>query len=205
MEVCPPMKHASRRVAAHVSHAVHSLTGSLRKARSRQVLERGPGRRSALAIVALMAVAFYSVGSGLINQAPTGTWAPAADMSSARSGASTVLLHDGRLLVAGGDAGNGALASAEIFDTSGNFVPAPPMNFKRSKHSATLLQDGRVLVAGGTGDGGTATDTAEIYDASADTWTVTGGRLSLGRSGHTASLLKDGKVLLAGGDSDAVA
>src|SRR6266516_4403276 len=114
MEVCPPMKHASRRVAAHVSHAVHSLTGSLRKARSRQVLGAGPCRRSALGIVALMVVAFYSVGSALINQTPTGTWFTAGDMSSARAGASTVLLQDGRLLVTGGDAGNGALASAEI-------------------------------------------------------------------------------------------
>ena len=57
------MQHASRRIAAHVSHAVHSLTESLRKARSRQVLEAGPGRGSALAIVAALVVVVVSLYS----------------------------------------------------------------------------------------------------------------------------------------------
>jgi hypothetical protein len=128
---------------------------------------------------------------------PTGTWKPTGNMISARSGASTVLLHDGRLLITGGDSGSGALV--ETFDASGNFSSAPPMTFPRSKHSALVLKDGRVLVAGGL-SGGTASATAEIYDPVANTWTATG-PLMVPRSGHTASLLADGTVLIAGGDN----
>src|ERR1051326_4250767 len=137
---------------------------------------------------------------GSINQVPTGTWALAGNMAVPRSGAATVLLPDGRLLITGGQSGAAALSSAEFFDTSGNLSVAATMNYARSKHSATVLQDGRVLVAGGIDDTGRAVATAEIYDPAANAWTITG-PLMVARSGHTASLLKDGTVLIAGGDS----
>ncbi|HEV2492766.1 MAG TPA: kelch repeat-containing protein [Terriglobia bacterium] len=143
---------------------------------------------------------------GLTSPTPaTGSWLSIGNMSSARAGASTVLLQDGRLLIAGGDAGSGALNSAEILDSSGAFSLAPPMNFARSKHTATVLSDGRVLVAGGVDTSGNATATAELYDPTANTWTPTTGPLMTARSGHTASLLADGTVLVAGGDSSGTA
>src|SRR5436190_8999565 len=145
---------------------------------------------------------------GIINQVPTGAWAPAGTMALPRSGAATVALQDGRLLITGGGtAGScpgGSGASAEIFDASGNFSAAACMSFARSKHTATVLQDGRVVVVGGVGGGGTAIDSAELYDPVANTWTVTGS-LKAARSGHTASLLVDGTVLIAGGDNAGVA
>ena len=131
-------------------------------------------------------------------------------MAVARAGAASVLLQDGRTLITGGVSASGALASVEIFDTTGNFCAAPlcvppaSMNFARSKHTATVLQDGRVLVAGGIGGGGTPVASAEIYDPAANTWTVTGSLL-MARSGQTASLLQNGAVLIAGGDSSGVA
>src|SRR5438094_3259468 len=145
---------------------------------------------------------------GIINQVPTGAWAPAGTMALPRSGAATVALQDGRLLITGGGtAGScpgGSGASAEIFDASGNFSAAACMSFARSKHTATVLEDGRVLVAGGIGGSGTAIDSAEIYDPVANTWTLTGA-LKAARSGHTASLLADGAALIAGGDNAGVA
>ena len=96
-------------------------------------------------------------------------------MAVARAGAASVLLQDGRTLITGGVSASGALASVEIFDTTGNFCAAPlcvppaSMNFARSKHTATVLQDGRVLVAGGIGGGGTPVASAEIYDPAANT------------------------------------
>src|SRR6266567_2236039 len=49
----------------------------------------------------------------------TGTWVAAGSMSAARSGACTVALNDGRLLVAGGTtSGGGITNSAEIYDPS---------------------------------------------------------------------------------------
>jgi len=136
-------------------------------------------------------------GKGVITPVPSGTWVTAGNMSSARSGASVILLRDGRVLIIGGDSGSGVLASVDIL-TSGNYSAVAPMNFARSKHTATVLPDGRVMVAGGTGASGLATDTAEIYDPVAGTWTVTG-FLMCARSTHTASFLPDGTVLLAGG------
>jgi hypothetical protein len=137
---------------------------------------------------------------GSTIQVPTGSWVSASSMAAPRSGAATVLLQDGRLLITGGDSGSGALASAEFFDTSGSLSAAPPMNFAHSNHTAVVLQDGRVLVAGGLGSAGIATDVAEIYDPVANAWTTTG-PLMVGRSRHTASLLQDGTVLIGGGDN----
>jgi N-acetylneuraminic acid mutarotase len=71
-------------------------------------------------------------------------------------------------------------------------------------HAATLLADGKVLVTGGFGQSGRGVvrASAELYDPSSGTWTVTG---SMGgaRLGHIAIQLGDGSVLVAGGFNSA--
>src|SRR6266481_5314725 len=62
-----------------------------------------------------------------------------------------------------------------------------------SQHTATLLNNGKVLAAGGS-----AGDSAELYDSAIGTWTATG-NLTTGRYLHTATLLPNGKVLVVGG------
>src|SRR5438876_7334519 len=171
-------------------------------------------RRVTKYVVGFLATASLLCGLLLIRgsapQVPSGSWAPAGNMAAARAGAASVLLQNGRTLITGGVSGSGALASVDLFDTTGSFCAAPPcvppapMNFARSKHTATVLQDGRGRVAGGIGGGGTPVASAEIYDPAANTWTVTGSLLTA-RSGHTASLLQNGAVLIAGGDSSGVA
>ena len=53
----------------------------------------------------------------------------------------------------------------------------------------------------GVTSGGAVTNTAEIFDPVAGTWTsVTGGMVEA-RSGLTAALLHDGRVLIAGGNN----
>jgi N-acetylneuraminic acid mutarotase len=73
-------------------------------------------------------------------------------MNVPRSGHISVILQDGRVLVAGGTtSGGGVTNSAEIYDPAmsnwtnviGGMVEA------RSGHTAAVLQDGRVLIAGG--------------------------------------------------------
>jgi trimeric autotransporter adhesin len=112
-----------------------------------------------------------------------------------------VLLSDGRILFTGGTGTNGPLATTELFNTDGSFAPAAPMQDARTNHIAVLLKDGRVLVSGGTSAGGSITNSAEIYDVAANSWTQLAGGMNIGRSGHTASLLSDGRVLIAGGQS----
>jgi MBG domain (YGX type)/Galactose oxidase, central domain/Kelch motif len=142
----------------------------------------------------------FVVLRGTVPPASINAWLPAGSLSATRASASTVLLPDGRLLVTGGNDASGPLATTDILDTSGNFIPGAPMHFARSSHMAVTLQDGRVLVAGGTGADGRPTDTAEIFDPAANTWSMPS-PLLVPRSGATATLLPDGRVLVAGGVS----
>src|SRR6266403_1232096 len=129
----------------------------------------------------------------------TGTWVAAGNMSAARSGACTVALNDGRLVISGGADAYGPTATADLFSTTGSWSAAS-MNSPRSHQSCAELQDGRVLVAGGTTSGGGITNSAEIYDPRADSW-AQAGLMNDARSGATASVLQDGRVLIAGGQN----
>src|SRR5947208_63755 len=108
---------------------------------------------------------------GNLLRAASATWAPTGSLAEARNGSAAVLLSDGRILFTGGTGANGPLATTELFNTDGSFAPASPMQDARANHTAVVLKDGRVLVAGGTTVGGTITNTAELYDASSNTWT----------------------------------
>src|SRR5690348_5634423 len=159
-----------------------------------------------IGLVVLAAFAMLSAGiliRGVVplQAPPTGTWAPTPSaMGVARAGAASSLLPDGRVLVTGGSSAGDALASAEIMNADGSFSAAPSMTFARSGHTSTVLTDGRVLVAGGTGSSGTPTDSAEIYDPTANAWSAAPS-LMVPRSGHTATALADGRILIAGGAS----
>ena len=136
-----------------------------------------------------------------VPSVPSGTWKTWESMSSGRSGASAVLLSDGRVLIAGGSVSNGPVNSVDVLGTDGGFSTGQPMNSARSSYTATVLQDGRVLVTGGVVSGGGITNSAEMYDPGADTWTILSSVMVDARNGHTASLLQDGRVLLAGGQN----
>ncbi len=132
------------------------------------------------------------------TQVSSGTWKAAASMSEARTGAASVLLPDGRVLVTGGMGESSLLASTELYNGDGTFSPAAAMHFARSQHSAVVLQDGRVLVAGGTTLGEGPTNSGELYDPATDTWTPVNA-MAEARTGHSATLLPNGQVLIAGG------
>src|SRR6185436_7008027 len=103
---------------------------------------------------------------------PSNTWAGTGSMAAARSGAASVLLPNGYLLITGGADADGATATAERYSVdAGSFVPTPSMHVARARHVAVLLPDGRALVAGGFTDSGQPTASIEIYDPETNHWT----------------------------------
>ena len=136
---------------------------------------------------------------------PSGTWSVTGSMSVNRSNATTTLLRDGTVLVAGGGqvGPERARSSAELYHpTTGEWTTTGDMSEGRAGHTATLLDDGTVLVAGGEfiGPESTYRATAEIFDPKTGTWHPTS-PMNAVHYGHTATLLADGTVLIAGGIS----
>ena len=81
----------------------------------------------------------------------TGSVNAIRSMNTRRAAHTATLLGNGKVLVAGGFAGDeNSLASAEVFDPkTSTFSSAGNMNFSRAGHSATILPGGKVLIAGG--------------------------------------------------------
>jgi uncharacterized repeat protein (TIGR01451 family) len=135
----------------------------------------------------------------------SGTFVNTGTPNVARGFHTSTLLQNGMVLIAGGQNGNNALSSAELYDpVTGNFTFTGSLVTARSAHSATLLQNGKVLIAGGYTFGGNGSSpvlaSAEIYDPGTGLFSSTGS-LANARTGHSAILLASGKVLIAGGET----
>jgi hypothetical protein len=122
-------------------------------------------------------------------------------MRTLRQSAVATLLHNGKVLAAGGFGNGGFLSSAELFDPStGAWNFTGSMRDLRWEAAAVQLPNGNVLVAGGAADISNLAPgrTAELYDPAAGTWTPTGS-MSHERRAFTLTLLPSGKVMAAGG------
>ncbi len=130
----------------------------------------------------------------------TGTFSDGPDLSVGRSGPTATVLHDGRVLIAGGYSAPGAPRGvAELLDPRTNTIkPTAHMVVRRTGQTATLLRDGRVLMTGGRDQSENELASAELYDPRTGTFALTGS-MSVPRGAHTATLLADGRVLVAGG------
>jgi hypothetical protein len=153
----------------------------------------------------LVAASLSLFGCGLLSGGPRspGTFSYTGAMSGARENQTATLLHDGRVLVAGGvNAFSTALASAELYDPkTGTFAKTASMSVARFWDTATILPSGKVLIAGGMDSSGDPLASAELYDPKTAIFTPSG-PMTTPRAGHTATLLADGRVLLVGGVAD---
>lgn len=181
-----------------------TATGSMTYARNQQrliVLTHGPNAGKAL-IVGRNSNSFTDKSAELFNPA-TGTWALTGAPSTTRQGYVTVVLPNGKVLIAGGyPAPGGNLSSAELYDPiASTWAYTGSMASGRVGFGAVLLtagpDAGKVLVEGGY-NGSTSLASAELYNPATGTWAGTGS-MATARHSFTATLLPNGKVLVAGG------
>jgi N-acetylneuraminic acid mutarotase len=147
-----------------------------------------------------------ALSSAELYNPASGSWSPAASMSTTRTNFTITPLNNGKVLVTGGqtDASGllGALSSAILYDPASNtWSSAGSMATARYNHTATLLSNGKVLVTGGNDNNDVAQSSAELYDPATNTWSKAGS-MGAARAYQTATLLTSGKVLVTGGTSN---
>nr|HEV7955404.1 IPT/TIG domain-containing protein [Candidatus Acidoferrales bacterium] len=135
-----------------------------------------------------------------VGLAVPGTSTPTGNLDIGRSFASSTLLTNGQVLIAGGYLANSNVAATAVLynPRTGIFTPTGEMTTPRASQMATLLNNGMVLITGGYDVNGNPLVSAELYDPVASVFTATG-NMSTTRGNHTATLLPDGTVLIAGG------
>ena len=151
--------------------------------------------------------------SGTVTLASAELFDPAANtftatshpMNVIRQIQNAVLLVNGNVLISGGfDTNGNPLATAELYNpVADTFTLTGNMNVARGNNAATLLYTGEVLVAGGLAvvDGAVArTTSAELYNPSTGTWSVTGS-MNLPRAHYTGPVLTDGTVFIPSSDA----
>jgi len=155
-------------------------------------------RRSASGVAFLVLVA--AIVSFSSAQGAPFAFSNTGSLTTVRSGHTSTLLQNGKVLVAGGIAGfNSQLSSAELYDPeTDTWTPTGSMGTARQGHTATLLQNGKVLVTGGFNSSAGQIAASELYDPATGTWSATGNLIQR-RDLHTATLLQNGKVLVAAG------
>lgn len=130
------------------------------------------------------------------------TFASTGDMAVERTGHSSTVLGDGKVLVVGGEVPDptGILtprSSSEVYDpATGTWTPAGSLSTYRYGADLVVLDDGRVAAFGGVGAPLDRERLVEVFDPTTGTWSELGS-LS-GRNDGTATLLPSGKVLLFG-------
>jgi hypothetical protein len=148
-----------------------------------------------------------TLASAELYDPATGQWSATGSLATARRSHSGTRLLDGRVLVAGGDAGADGLTSAELYDpANGSWGTTGSLSIVRQSDDVccpgtTLLPSGDVLIAGGSGPEGVLRS-AEVYRVATGVWEATGD-LVFGRdAGFALARLLDGRILVAGGRDD---
>jgi N-acetylneuraminic acid mutarotase len=181
-----------------------SAAGTMNSPRSLHTATLLPG--GGVLVVGGLSTLFYPplLRSAELYDPASGSWTATGNPITARVLHTATLLHNGKVLVAGGvriepfDHYGDGVDKAELYDpATGAWSATGNLATPRVIHSATLLPNGTVLVAGGYSDYNMI-NSAELFDPVTATWTVTGS-LNTVHSEHKATLFANGKVLVAGG------
>lgn len=148
-----------------------------------------------------------AVNSSEVFDPALGTWSPVANMSVARSGQTSNVLANGKVLIAAGGAGTFTTpelhASAELYDpVTKTFAATGAVTVPRGFHKSVVLANGKVLMIGGSNFTTTTFGNSDLYDPATGTWTATGA-LATPRISHSATVLANGRVLVTGGGGNA--
>jgi hypothetical protein len=154
--------------------------------------------------------------SAEIYDPKTAKWTDTAPMLVGRDEAESVLLGDGRFLVAGGCTLIGPTTcttianDGEVYDPEADkWTNTGPMSDPRTWFTLTALADGRAFAFGGCVQYGDAfqcdmsTASGDVFDLATSKWTKTA-PAPFPAELHSAALLADGGVLVAGGTSNGV-
>jgi hypothetical protein len=136
-----------------------------------------------------------ALSSTEIYDPTTNSWSMGPSLQSARFDFSAVRLHDGRILVIGGDAGD----NSEVYDPATNSWTTYTPSYAFRRGAVVVLSEDeeyKVLAAGGT----PALTNAMIFDPQTNVWTNTIEMLTP-RYDFNLTLLQNGTVLAAGGNT----
>jgi hypothetical protein len=149
-------------------------------------------------------------GDGALYDPQRDIWTATGPMNTPRHTAESVLLPNGKVLVAGGfpldDPSNQNLITAtEIYDPASNkWTPAGELTEARFAFILISLPSGEVLAIGGSRDWdccwneNSFIDEIEAYDPNTNQWKIIG-ELPQPRAYATGILLPNGRVWVAGG------
>ena len=139
------------------------------------------------------------IGCGLARVQATGTWTELATASPGPQINNMLLMNDGTVLAH--DVNSSTHWYKLTPTSSGSYVngtwsSVAAMNYSREYCSSQVLPDGRVFVAGGEyGSGGT---NAEVYDPTANTWTMAPNTSGVNKFLDSCSeILPNGNVLVS--------
>ncbi len=144
-------------------------------------------------------------GNVILNSAElynpaTGTWSMTGSFTPARRNVLTLLLPNGRVLMAGGESASVQYANADLYDpATGVWTATTPMPAARGYPRGAVLSSGLVLVVGGTGASGPLAS-AVLYNPATATWTATGS-MQTPRENFELVALPNGKVVVVGGQT----
>jgi hypothetical protein len=148
----------------------------------------------------------YFVRHAELYDPSAGAFAFLGDTITAHFDGAATLLLNGKVLIAGGYAGDFESVNAELYDpATGTFAATGDLTTARAQDGASVLPDGTVLFAGGhggvpvPGGGFDNLASAEIYSPATGAFGAVGA-MATGRDILRATLLSNGRVLITGGN-----